>query len=154
MRRVNISDPPFSYDATDIEGFRAGLFRPGFGAQRCGVSVYEVPPGQSICPYHYEYGEEEWLLVLDGRPLLRTPEGTERLERSDLVFFPIGPDGAHKVTNDTESVVRVVMWSNVMKPHATAYPDSGKVGVQTGFEGEDLVVRRSSGVDYFDGEER
>ena len=48
-----------------------------------GASVYELPPGQAICPYHYEYGEEEWLLVLDGRPTLRHPEGTDQLDPWD-----------------------------------------------------------------------
>ena len=28
--------------------------------------VYDLKPGRSSCPYHYEY-EEEWLLVIDGR---------------------------------------------------------------------------------------
>jgi uncharacterized cupin superfamily protein len=152
MRRVNIADPPFSYDPDDIEGFRSGAFQPGFGAQRCGVSVYEVPPGESICPYHYEYGEEEWLFVLEGRPLLRAPEGTERLEPSDLVFFPMGPEGAHQVRNDTDSTVRVVMWSNIVVPSATAYPDSDKVGIWTGVEGESLITPRSSQVGYYHGE--
>ena len=50
-------------------------FGPQVGATRTGTSVYELPPGQAICPYHYEYGEEEWLLVLVGRPTLRTPAG-------------------------------------------------------------------------------
>lgn len=29
--------------------------------------LYDLAPGQSSSPYHYEY-EEEWLLVVDGRP--------------------------------------------------------------------------------------
>ena len=77
MPRLNISSPPFHYDSDDPEGFRAGMFRFGeqLGAKDTGASVYEIPPGQSICPYHYEYGEEEWLLVLSGAPTLRTPDG-------------------------------------------------------------------------------
>jgi len=68
MPRLNIASPEFHYDDADPEGFRAGMFRfgPKLGAKETGASVYELPPGQSICPYHYEYGEEEWLLVLEG----------------------------------------------------------------------------------------
>jgi hypothetical protein len=44
------------------------------------------------------------------------------------------------------------MWSEVVFPTASAYPDSGKVGVWTGDEAEDLVVRREAAVDYYDGE--
>ncbi len=154
MRRISLSDPEFTYDADDPEGFRSGRVRPGpeLGAQLTGASLYELPPGEAVCPYHYEYGEEEWALVMEGRPSVRTPEGTEQLEPFDLVFFPLGPEGAHQLRNDTDSAVRVLLWSNVVYPTASAYPDSDKVGVWTGDKAEDLMVRRSSGVEYFDGE--
>jgi len=154
MRRVSISDPAFTYDADDPEGFRSGYARlgPDLGARATGATVYELPPGQALCPYHYEYGEEEWVLVLQGRPSVRAPEGTERLEPDDVVFFPTGPAGAHQLRNDTEDPVRVLMWSNVVYPTATAYPDSDKVGVWTGDKAEDVMVVRSSKVDYFHGE--
>ena len=154
MRRVSISDPSFTYDPEDPEGFRAGMFRfgPDLGAKETGTTVYELPPGESVCPYHYEYGEEEWLLVLAGRPSVRDPEGTEQLEPFDVVFFPIGPAGAHQIRNDTDETVRVLMWGMVVVPTGTAYPDSDKVALWTGDKAEDLIVRRSSGVEYYDGE--
>ncbi len=154
MRRVSISDPSFTYDSEDAEGFRAGMFRfgPNLGAERTGTTVYELPPGESVCPYHYEYGEEEWLLVLAGSPSVRDPEGTEQLEPFDVVFFPPGPAGAHQIRNDTDETARVLMWGMVVIPTATAYPDSDKVAVWTGDKAEDLIVRRSSGVEYYDGE--
>jgi uncharacterized cupin superfamily protein len=154
MQRVNIADPSFRYDSDDPEGFRAGLFRFGtqLGAKDTGTSVYELPPEQSICPYHYEYGEEEWALVLQGRPTLRTPDGTEQLQQFDVVFFPMGPAGAHQIRNDTDEPARVLMWSTVVVPTATAYPDSDKVGIWTGVKEEDVMVVRSSNVDYYHGE--
>jgi uncharacterized cupin superfamily protein len=153
MQRVNIADPSFRYDSDDPEGFRAGLFRFGtqLGAKDTGTSVYELPPGQSICPYHYEYGEEEWALVLQGRPTLRTPDGTEQLQPFDVVFFPMGPAGAHQIRNDTDEPARVLMWSTVVVPTATAYPDSDKVGIWTGNPADDLIVPRSAGVDPWAG---
>jgi uncharacterized cupin superfamily protein len=154
MRRVSISDPTLTYDPDDIEGFRAGMFRfgPSLGAEQSGATLYELPPGQSICPYHYEYGEEEWVLVLAGRPSVRTPEGTEQVEPFEVVFFPKGPAGAHQILNDTDEPARVLMWSTVVTPTATAYPDSDKVAVWTGDRAENLIARRSSAVDYYDGE--
>jgi uncharacterized cupin superfamily protein len=154
MDRVNIATPEFQYDGDDPEGFRSGMFRPGksLGSTMTGISVYELPPGQAICPYHYEYAEEEWLLVLEGHPTLRRPEGTARLEPWDVVLFPIGPEGAHGVRNETDETVRVLMFSNVAHPNATVYPDSDKIGIWTGNRADDLMVRRSSGVEYFDGE--
>jgi uncharacterized cupin superfamily protein len=154
MAHVNISNPEFGYDPDDPEGFRAGMFRFGsrLGAERTGASVYELPPGQAVCPYHYEYGEEEWALVLEGRPTLRTPDGSEQLEPFDVAFFPRGPDGAHLIRNETDSAVRVLMWSEVVTPAATVYPDSDKIGIWTGNKDDDVMVERSSNVQYFHGE--
>jgi uncharacterized cupin superfamily protein len=126
--------------------------RKTFGAERSGATLYEIPPGQSVCPYHYELAEEEWLLVLAGNPTVRHAEGSDRLDPWDVVFFPCGPKGAHRIANETEETIRVLMFSNVVLPMATVYPDSDKVGVWTGDPEVDLLVRRESGVDYYDGE--
>jgi uncharacterized cupin superfamily protein len=154
MKRVNIRDPQFEYDDDDPEGFRAGMFRFGkqLGASQLGTSVYELPPGQSTVPYHYEYGEEEWLLVLEGRPTLRHSQGTDELEPWDVVCFPPGPEGAHSVRNETDEVVRLLMYSTVNHPAATVYPDSDKIAIWTGNEDDNLIAPRSSGVDYWAGE--
>jgi uncharacterized cupin superfamily protein len=155
MKRINIAAPRFKYDEEDPDGFRSGMARLGKllgGAEESGVTVYELPPGQAVCPYHYEVGEEEWLLVLEGEPTLRTPDGVERLGPWDVVFFEKGPSGAHGVHNETDETARVLMFSTVVVPTATVYPDSDKVGIWTGDPDADVIVRRSSSVDYFDGE--
>jgi uncharacterized cupin superfamily protein len=154
VKRINIGTPEFTWDDTDPEGFRAGMARLSglLGAKETGISVYELPPGQSICPYHYECGEEEWLLVLSGNPTLRSPDGEERLAPWDVACFPRGPEGAHAVRNDTAETARVLMFSTVVTPTATVYPDSDKVGIWTGDKETDVLVRRSSRVGYYDGE--
>ena len=154
MPRLNIADPQFAYDSDDPDGFRAGMLRmgPQLGAQRTGASIYELPPGQALCPYHYEYGEEEWALVLAGRPSLRTPAGTEQLEPHDMAFFPRGPEGAHQLLNQSDEPARVLLWSEVVTPAITVYPDSDKVGVWTGNKDDDLLAPRAAAVDYYHGE--
>lgn len=156
MKKVNIGDPRFDYDGDDPEGFRAGMLRPGpeLGAERLGLSVYEIPAGQSLCPYHFEYSEEEWLLVLEGEATVRHPDGEDSLGPWDLTCFPAGPDGAHEIRNDGEGTIRVLMFSNVETPGATSYPDSGKIGIWTGIKADDVMVHRSSNVGYFSGEPR
>ena len=157
MRRVRLSgaEPDLVLDATDPEGYRATRDRIGrrFGAQQTGASLYEMPPGQVVCPYHYEHAEEEWLLVVEGHPTVRTPEGSEVLEPFDLVFFPTGPEGAHQIRNDSDAPARVLMWSTVVHPAVTVYPDSDKVGVYVRDGSDNIIVRRSAEVDYYDGEE-
>lgn len=156
VRRTNLDELELEYDESDPEGYRAGMarFGPSIDAVRLGATVYELPPGQSICPYHYEYPDEEWVLVLRGRPTLRTPYGEDELKPDDVVCFPEGPVGAHKVTNRTEETVRVMMISTRMNPAVAVYPDSDKIGiwpVQGG--GEDhVLVSRGSKVAYYDGE--
>ena len=155
MKSADISDPTFDYDESDPEGFRTGMFRigPTVGARETGASVYEIPPGQAVCPYHYEIGEEEWILVLAGTATVRTPEGTGELGPHRIMFFPKGPEGAHQIRNATGAPVRVLMWSTVMYPTATVYPDSDKIGIWTGGDrSDDVMVPRSAGVPYFHGE--
>jgi uncharacterized cupin superfamily protein len=155
MPKVNIGDATFAYDIGDPAGFRAGRLRFGrdLGARRTGTSVYEVPPGQAICPYHYHYGEEEWLLVLAGRPTLRTPEGDEQLAAWDAVCFPEGPSGAHALRNDTDEIARVLMYSNVAPTGLTVYPDSDKIGVWADDNPDDtLIFPRASATEYYSGE--
>lgn len=154
MRRVNLFAAEPEYEADDPDGYGAGFARLGseLGAALLGATIYELPPGQSNCPYHYEYGNEEWLIVLDGRPTLRHPEGEAELDPWDVVCFPVGPEGAHKVTNRTDAPVRFLMLSTKDEPSVAVYPDSDKIGVWPGDQRDHVLVRRESGVDYWDRE--
>jgi len=154
MTRFNLNAASPEYDSSDPEGYRAAMdrFGPRIGAEQLGGSVYELPPGQSICPYHYEYPEEEWLIGLAGRVVLRTPAGEEEIGPMDVVCFPPGPEGAHKVTNRSEETARVIMLSTKPKVSVAVYPDSGKMLANTGNPKDRLMARRESAVDYYDGE--
>ena len=114
--------------------------------------LYDLAPGESSSPYHYEY-DEEWLLVVEGTIALRTPEGERALERGDLFCFPPGPAGAHKVMNRSQSPARTVMFSGAGVPAVTVYPDSSKIGVWPGNEQDELIFRRDAAVPWPDGEE-
>jgi uncharacterized cupin superfamily protein len=120
------------------------------GATQMGMSVYELPTGQSICPYHFEWTDEEWLIVLAGAPTLRTPEGELTLERGDTVCFPAGPNGAHQVRNHRDQIARVAILSTKNPFGIAEYPDSDKVGVWAG--DAHYMLRRTSHLDYWDGE--
>jgi len=121
------------------------------GSQALAMYVYDLQPGRSSSPYHYEY-EEEWLLVLDGTIVVRVPEGEETLDRGDLVCFPAGPAGAHKIMNRGESTARVMMFSSARVPAVSVYPDSDKIGVFPS-EGDDFFFKRDTAVEWSEGEE-
>jgi uncharacterized cupin superfamily protein len=147
---VNLFDVELTKDDDDAEGYHASYARIGplVGGKLLGLSVYELPPGQSICPYHYEIGCDEWLFVLTGRPTLRTPDGERELQAWDVAFFADGEAGAHKVTNNTDETLRVAILSNKGDPGATVYPDSDKVGIFP----PNKLFRLGDAVDYFEGE--
>jgi uncharacterized cupin superfamily protein len=94
-----------------------------------GASVYELGAG-NFAIYHFHHGAEEMLIVLRGRPTLRTPDGERVLDEGDVVFFPPGPDGAHALRNDTDAPVRFVMVSDHPSPEVVEYPDLRQITAQ------------------------
>jgi uncharacterized cupin superfamily protein len=122
------------------------------GSSGTAMFVYDLPPGESSCPYHYEY-EEEWLLVVDGTVAIRTPDGELSVERGDLVHFPAGPEGAHKITNRSDAPARTLNFSRASVPAVSVYPDSNKIGVWPGNEADDLIFLRDTAVPWSYGEE-
>jgi uncharacterized cupin superfamily protein len=136
---------PSGYDQT-----RAARVGKKIGATQMGMSVYELPTGQAVCPYHFEWTDEEWLIVLAGTPTLRTPEGERTLEPGDTVCFPAGPDGAHHVRNDGDVLARIAILSTRSEFGIAEYPDSDKIGIWA--RGQHYMLRRAAHLDYWDGE--
>ena len=153
MRTFNIFAPAFEYDESDPDGFHAGMdrFGPKIGASKIGASVYELPPGQALCPYHYE-SDEEWIIVLEGEVSVRHPDGTDVLGTGDAAAFPVGPAGAHKVFNASEETVRLIMLSTKEDPAYAVYPDSNKIGYWNGDRSQHVLVRLGENLEYYDGE--
>jgi uncharacterized cupin superfamily protein len=153
----NIYEPAFE-EGERPPGFKARRARIGYelGTELLGCSLWELPPGEAAYPYHFHYADEELILVLRGRPTLRTPEGTRELSEGDAVRFPLGEEGAHQLLNETGDSATFVTISSSGRPDVVVYPDSGKIGV-----GERLpsggglreYFRREAAVDYWDRED-
>ncbi|HEY6891588.1 MAG TPA: cupin domain-containing protein [Solirubrobacter sp.] len=107
-----------------IKGVRLGA---AAGAQELGATLYELPAGTAVSPYHLHYANEELLIVLSGRPLLRTPTGDRRLEPGAVCSFVRGPDGAHGVSNpdDAEEVASVLLVSTMNVPDVAVHLSTG-----------------------------
>jgi uncharacterized cupin superfamily protein len=154
MDSFNIFEPELrDGDRPDGWNWRYARVGQAIGARKLGASIYELPPGGKSFPYHYEYPEEEWLIVLTGEPTLRTPEGERRLRPGDTVCFPEGPDGAHQVRNDTDAPTRVMIFSTKLgSPAVAVYPDSKKVLIDMPKPDEPVIFRQGDGVGYWEGE--
>jgi uncharacterized cupin superfamily protein len=143
MEAVNI------FSVENVEG-RVDVGR-ALGSTATLMFIYDLGPGRSSCPYHYEY-EEEWLLVVDGTIVVRAPDGEHTLERGSLVRFPPGPEGAHKLMNRDGAPARALMFSSSRAPAVAVYPDSDKVGVYVD-ESSELIFKRGTAVPWSEGEE-
>jgi uncharacterized cupin superfamily protein len=122
------------------------------GAELLGGSVYEVDPGKKLWPYHLHHANEEWMIVLRGRPTLRMPDGERELVEGDVVCFPRGPAGTHQVRNETDEPARILMLSTKISPEILEYPDSDKVAIMDASGEEISRARRGEPVGYWDGE--
>jgi uncharacterized cupin superfamily protein len=122
-------------------------------AELIGGSMYELEPGNRLWPYHTHHGNEEWMIVLRGRPTLRTADGEDQLTEGDVVAFRRGKEGAHQVRNDTDAPIRVLMLSTLLAPDIVEYLDSGKVSAIDA-KGERLFREfRGRDAEYWEGED-
>ena len=152
----NIFEPDFN-QRREHPGFRALRARLGWelATERLGASVWEIEPGESAYPYHYHLAEEELLIVLLGRPSVRTDREWRELTPGDVLSFPRGRAGAHQLANWADVTARFMAVSTSGTPDLVVYPDSNKLGA---FErlpvGPGLfeVFRLEDAVDYQDGE--
>ena len=153
MRHVNINQPEFNL-TQEQPGYswRAAQLGPAIGAVRMGATLYELPPGEATYPYHYEYGCEEWLLLVSGSATLRDPDGDHALAAGDLVCFPEGPTAGTAWSTPATLPARMVILSTKGRPAVAVFPDSEKVVLSSGGEGDDLIARKADSVGYWDGE--
>jgi uncharacterized cupin superfamily protein len=150
----NLDAPQEWESENDRDGFRHRVTRVGkrLGAQRLGAGLYELVPGEKTWPYHFTYGSEEWLLVVSGRPTLRTPEGERELARGDGVVFREGPEGAHQLINRGQEPARLLILSSQGDLAVVHYPDSGKIGYWARSDGRRGLLAGEPELDYWEGE--
>jgi uncharacterized cupin superfamily protein len=155
VRIASIANPDFD-EPRSHEGFECSRARLGrqVGSEKVGLSLFELPAGQAAYPYHFHLSEEEIVVVLEGRPSLRTPEGWTDLDEGAVARFPTGEEGAHQIVNRTDGVIRFLAFSN-QQPDVVVQPDSGKVGAfERRPDGSGLRVWFNQGDEreYWDGE--
>jgi uncharacterized cupin superfamily protein len=159
----NVFEPEFEPLRDEPAPFRSRGAEIGMqaGSRDLGASLYELPRGHAICPLHIHHNNEEMLIVIAGRPTLRTLDSERELAPGEVVAFPAGPEGAHRVDNHGDEPARVLMLSTMNDVDVVEYPDSGKVLARTKPRNPDgslppgafrLMVRAGESLDYFDGE--
>jgi uncharacterized cupin superfamily protein len=127
---VNIWDDEWGQQDEDWSGGGALTKRLVPRGPLLGASLYQLGRGNFMV-FHFHHGSEELLLVLRGRPTLRTAAGERRLDEGEVVHFPAGPEGAHEIRNDTDEPVRYVVAGTRVSPEIVEYPDLNKVTGQS-----------------------
>lgn len=115
---ANLFDPEFDAerDEPPFRWRRAKLAQQA-GSRDLGASLFEVPPGAATFPLHAHFANEELLIVLSGRPTLTGNDGdSRRLDTGEIVACPAGRDGAHRLDNETDEPVRVLIVSTMKSP--------------------------------------
>ena len=143
--------PPFSWRRARV-GRQAG-------ARELGASVFELAPGASTFPLHAHHANEEILVVLRGRPTLRTIDGERALDQGEVVCFRVGRKGAHRLENRGDEPVRVLIVSTMIGPDVVEHVDSQKVyarsfapGAEPPDDAVEVMVKREDSRDFFEGE--
>jgi uncharacterized cupin superfamily protein len=124
---ANVFEPEWDAerDAAPFRWKRARLGRQS-GARDLGASLFEVPPGAATFPLHAHFANEELLVVLSGRPTLRTRDSERELEPGEVVAFPAGLDGAHRLDNLSDEPVRLLIVSTMRAPEINAMLEDNK----------------------------
>ena len=158
---ANVFEPDFDaeQDEPPFTWRRARLGRQA-GSEALGASLFELPPGASSFPLHVHHANEELIVVLAGRPTLRSLEGERELSPGEVVACPAGRRGAHRVDNRSDGPVRFMVVSTMIAPDVNEFPDSGKIWVRDYAPGApppadstlDRIVAADPSLGYLDGE--
>lgn len=130
------------------------------GARRLGATLYELGRGAAASPLHIHHANEELLVVLTGRPTLSTLEGERPLTAGEVVAFPAGAGGAHRIENREVDPARVLLISTMVRPDVVEHPSSRKILTLTGDPNEEPgpgtihAFRVDDAVHPMEGEER
>lgn len=157
-RIINIDDLEFR-DHEHGQSFKAsGAQVSGeVGAVKLGYGVTIVPPGKRAWPFHNHHANEEMFFILAGSGVIRI--GTEEypVRMGDFIAAPAGDRStAHQIINTSNTELRYIAVSTMLRPEVVEYPDSNKFSASTALPGAQggfrLVGEKHESVDYWLGE--
>ncbi len=119
---------------------------------QCYICFYEIPPLKSVYPKHYHKYNTESFYIISGIGIVETKNNKIDVKSGDILVFPCGEEGTHKIINTSNSDNLVYIdFDTTNSPDIIKYVDSGKIGIiehniSSSFYKEDAQV------DYYDGE--
>jgi len=158
QRIINI-DQAETMDWGEGELYEAkmGALAPKVGATKLGFNVTRLPPGKAAFPYHLHHNTEEIFVVIEGSGRVRMADGEHPLRQGDIICCPTGPEGGHKIFNDSDEDLVYLAFSNKGGLDVVEYPDSNKCMAIVGSPWTGMAFKKifpqDADVDYWDGEQ-
>jgi uncharacterized cupin superfamily protein len=161
---ANISDvEPRTESKGERFGYTGRRLGPQVGAKSIGTSYIEIAPGRQAFPHHFHTANEEAVFIIEGTGILRIGKDEVQIVAGDYISFPVGPDHAHSIRNESGAPLKMLAISTLHPVEIVGYPDSKKFGVaamadaskglmSTGSPWVRLMIRDQASVDYYEGE--
>jgi uncharacterized cupin superfamily protein len=94
-----------------------------FGLANFGVNLTTLKPGAVSALRHAHTRQDEFVYVLQGRPILVTDAGRTPLAPGMCAGFAAGSDDAHQLVNETDEDVLYLEVGDRTPGDAASYPD-------------------------------
>jgi len=119
---------------------------------QCTVAIMEIPPQKAAYPYHFHVGITEVFYIISGEGTLKTSDGKHNVSPGDVIVFPPGKAGSHKIKNTSKTEpLRYLDFDTTALADVAFYPDSEKVGLILNGNPTHIFLENSE-VDYYNGE--
>lgn len=149
---ANAESTPSKHESHESYEYFKHLIVPKKLENQCTVAIMEIPPQKSSYPYHFHAGITEVFYIISGKGILETPDGTKEVTQGDVIICPQGKEGAHRISNTSESDMLVYLDCDTISTTDIAfYPHSGKIGFI--IDGQpNTFFDSANNVDYYKGE--
>ena len=113
-----------------VGGNRVARLAAAAGSQRLGASIVELASGTLSSPITFITPTRKPPIVLKCTPR-RTPDGLRELQPGEVVSFPCGAEGAHRLRNASSEPCRLLFMSEMNFPDIVTYPTASTLLVIT-----------------------
>ena len=111
---------PFSVPCA---GRRKHALGDAFGLTQYGVNVVTLPPGTWSSQRHWHSGEDEFVYIIEGRPMLVTDAGRTPLAPGMCAGFPAGEANGHHLVNESDAPATYLEVGTRRADDDVDYPD-------------------------------
>lgn len=128
--------------AASMAGRRQRALGDAGGLTQFGVNLVVLDPGAASSLRHWHQEEDEFVMVLAGRPTLVEDAGPQPLGPGDCAAFPAGVPDGHTLVNEAAEEVRLLVVGTRAQREVGTYSD---VDLRIEIEGREARFTRRDG---------